>query len=229
MTSCVEILAHCVVRARLAVTHIASGVGKREHETPDFGREWMMLPIAGPVQPEHFPRRVRRRQRVQHRQNWSRPDARAEQHDRPLAGLQNEASARRADFESIPPPDMLAQVASGSPIRLELHADSVALARDWTRKRVTAEEWLAAGRPLKTQHDVLSGQSRWQRPAIQALHGQREDVRRLLIDCRDREKPKSWRNRMRRCCRHEPRITTRRCSRVALETRSKRHAPPGCK
>src|SRR4029450_2444384 len=77
----------------------------------------MMLPIAGPVQPEHFPRRVRRRQRVQHRQNWSRPDARAEQHDRPLAGLQNEASARRADFESIPPPPLPPRARAAAPPR----------------------------------------------------------------------------------------------------------------
>ena len=87
----------------------------------------MMLPIASPVEPQDLPCRAGRGQRVQHRQNRRRPDSRAEQYHRPLSGLQNEASARRADVESIAHPDMIAQVGSSDPIRLDLHADSVAL------------------------------------------------------------------------------------------------------
>ena len=168
-----------------------------------------MLPIASRVEPQDLPCRAGRRQRVQHRQNRRRPDSRAEQHHRPLSGLQNEASARRADVESIAHPDMLPQVGSSRPIRLDLHADSIALRREGTRERVAAKKWRAAGGPLKTQDHVLAGQSRWQRLTVRALHRQREDVRGLLIDRRHRERPKSWCSRMRSCCRREPRVTTR--------------------
>src|SRR4029077_18546058 len=50
VTGGVEILAHLVVRARPAVTHIAAAVGKCGHEAAHFGGEWMMLPIASRVQ-----------------------------------------------------------------------------------------------------------------------------------------------------------------------------------
>ena len=177
----------------------------------------MMLPITSPVEPQQLPGRAGRRQRVQHRQNRCRPDPRAEQHDRPLSGLQNEASARRADVENIAHLDMLPQVGSSHPIRLDLHTDSIALRRDGTRKRVAAKEWRAAGGPLKTQNDVLAGQSRLQRLTVRALHRQGEDVRGLLIDRRHRERPKSWCNRVRSCCRREPRVPTPRGSRLALQ------------
>ena len=104
-----------------------------------------MLPIASRVQPQDLPCRTGRRQRVQHRQNRRRSDSRAEQHHRPLSGLQDEASARRADVESIAHPDMLAQVGSSGPIRLDLYADSIALRREGTRERVAAKKWRAAG------------------------------------------------------------------------------------
>ncbi len=119
-----------------------------------------MLPIASRVQPQDLPCRPSRRQRVQHRQNRRRPDSRAEQHHRPLSRLQNEASARRADVESIAHPDMLPQVGSRRPIRLDLHADSIALRREGTRERVAAKKRRAAGGRLKTQDHVLAGQSR---------------------------------------------------------------------
>src|SRR5262249_32703013 len=151
-------------------------------EAVDFGGEWMMLSIASRVQPEDLSCRVERRQRVQHRQNRRRPDSRAEQHHRPLSGLQNEASARRADVESMAHPDMLSQIGSSRPIRLGLHADSIALRREGTRQRVAAKKWRAAGDPLKTHDHVLPWQSRLQGLTVLALQGQRENVRGLLID-----------------------------------------------
>src|SRR5206468_4891850 len=199
VTGSLEILTHLVARVRPAVTNIAAAVREREHEAPDFGGEWMMLPIASRVQPQDLPCRAGLRKRVQHRQNRRRSDSRAEQHHRPLSGLQNEASARRADVESIAHPDMLPQIGSSRPIRLDLHADSIALRREGTRERVAAKKWRAAGGPLKTQNHVLAGQSRSQRLTVIALHRQREDVRGLLIDRRHRERPKSWCNWMRSC------------------------------
>ncbi len=203
VTGSIEILSHLVARVRPAVTNIAAAVREHRHEAADFGGEWMC--------------RAGRRQRVQHRQNRRRPDSRAEQHHRPLSGLQNEAPARRADVESIAHPDMLPQVGSSRPIRLDLHADSIALRREGARERVAAKKWRAAGGLLKTQHHVLAGQSCWQWLTVRALHRQREDVRGLVIDCRHRERPKSWCRRMRSGCRREPRVPTPRGSRLALQ------------
>src|SRR5262245_61251791 len=217
VTGSVEILTHLVARARPAVTNIATALGEREHEAADFSSEWMMLPIASRVQPQHLPSRADRRQRVQHRQNRRRPDSRAEQHHRPFAGLQNEASARRADVESIAHPDMVPQVGSSRPIRLDLHADSIALRRDRTRERVAAKKWRAADGRLKTQHHVLAWQSRSQRLTVRALHCQREHIRGLVIDHRHRERPKSWCNRMRSWCQHESSVPAPRGSRLALQ------------
>src|SRR5260370_23319934 len=146
VTGSVKILAHLVARARPAVANIAAAAGEREHEAADFGGKWIMLPLASRVQPKDLPCRAGRRQRVEHPQNRRRPDSRAEQHHGPLSGLQNEASARRADVENIAHPDMLPQVASSRPIWLDLHADPIALRREGTRERVAAKEWRARAR-----------------------------------------------------------------------------------
>src|SRR5262249_43029424 len=122
MTDGVEILTHPVARARPAVTNVAAAVRERAHEAADFVGEWMMLAIPSRVQPPDLSRRVFRRQRVQHRWNRRGPDSRAEQQHRLLSGLQNEASARRADVESIAHADMFPEVGSSHAIRLELHA-----------------------------------------------------------------------------------------------------------
>src|SRR6266545_452724 len=101
----------------------------------------MMLPIAGPMEPQDLTRRPGSRQRVQYRQHGGHPDSRAEQHHRALSGLQDEASARRADVEDVVQADMLPQVGSGRPIRLDLHTDSIALRRGVTRERIAAKKW----------------------------------------------------------------------------------------
>ena len=129
MTGRVEILSHRVAATRPAVTDIAAAVREREHEAADLGGKRMMLPDRGRVQPPDLSCRAGRRQRVQHGQHRRRADSRAEQHDRPFAGLQDEASARRADVERIAHTDMLVQVGSGRAVRLDLHADPIALGR----------------------------------------------------------------------------------------------------
>src|SRR5262249_19120911 len=176
-TGRIQILIRPLARAGPAVTNIAAAVRERAHEVADFGGERMMLLIASSVQPQDLPCRLGRCQRVQHRQNRRRPDSRAEQHYGPLSGLQNEASARRADVESMAHRDMLPEVGPSRSIRLDLHADPIALRRERTRERVAAKEWRAAAGPSKTQDDVLAGQSRWQRLTVRALHRQREDIR----------------------------------------------------
>src|SRR5262244_2414067 len=107
---------------------------------------------------------------MQNRQNRCRSDSPAEKHDRPFSGLQNEAPARRADFDSIALPDMLPQVVPGHTIRLNFHTDSIALRRERTRERVAAKKCRAIPGPLETQDDILAGQSGWQFMAVRALH-----------------------------------------------------------
>src|SRR5262245_6650470 len=217
MTRSVEILSHVVARVRSAVANKAAPVRERAHETADFGREWMMLSIASRVQPQNLPVRVRSRQHMKHGQNRRRPDSRAEQHDRAFSRPENEASARRADIERIAHPDMVPQVCSSRPIRLNLHADTITFCRGSIRKRVTAEKWRSAGGPLKTQDHVLAWQSPWQRFTVRALHRQREHVRGFVIYRRHRERAKSWRSRMRCCWQHEPRVPTSCSGRLALQ------------
>src|SRR5262249_21835820 len=55
MTSSIEVLADLVVRTRLAVTNIAATASEGDHELADFDSEWMMLPIAGRMQPQDLP------------------------------------------------------------------------------------------------------------------------------------------------------------------------------
>src|SRR5262249_22694526 len=124
VTGSVEVFTYLVKRARPAIANIAAATRKREYQAADLHGEWMMLPIASRVQPQDLLCGARGGQRVQHRQNRRRPDPRAEQHHRPISGLQNETSARRSDIESVAHTDVLAQVGSSRPARLDLYADS---------------------------------------------------------------------------------------------------------
>lgn len=105
-------------------------VRERGHQAADFGRERMMPTIARCVQPPDLTRGAGRRQRVQHRQYRRCPDSRTEQHQRPFPGLQNKAAARRTDVERVAHHDVLSQVSSRRPLRLDFHTDSIALRRD---------------------------------------------------------------------------------------------------
>src|SRR5262249_13186210 len=186
MAARIEILRNPVVRAGPAVTDIRAGAGKRESQTPHFRREWMMITIASTVQPEDLSPRLRRRQRVQHRQDRRCPDACTEQNDRVFSRLQHEAAAGRADVECIADPNMFSDVVSSRAIRLDLHADAVALRRWRTRERITAEERPVSGR-LKTKDHILARERSVQWLPIGTLERERQDVRRLLIERRDRE------------------------------------------
>src|SRR5262245_48279873 len=98
---------------------------------------------------------------MEHGQNRCRSGSRTERQDPPFSRPQNEAPARRADFDSIALPHMVPQVVSGLTIRLDFHTDSIALRRRRTRERVAAEKRRAIAGPLETQDDVLAGQSCW--------------------------------------------------------------------
>src|SRR3954453_20036604 len=102
--------------------------------------EGMMLPVASPVKPPDRPCRAGCCQRVQHRQHRRRADPRADQHERAISGLENEAAARRADVERVAYPHLVAQVRSGGTVRLELYADAIAFRREGPRKRIAAKQ-----------------------------------------------------------------------------------------
>src|SRR5436305_12495615 len=122
----------------------------------------MVLPIASAVKPQYLTCCAGCRERVQHRENGRSPDSSAEQYYRPVTGLQNKASARRADIHGVAHVKVIPQVSSGRAIRFHLDADPIALRREGTRKRVAAKKRRLSGSPLNPQNDVLAGQSRWQ-------------------------------------------------------------------
>src|SRR5262245_43332538 len=166
-----EIPSHVVVRALPAVTHIAVAVRKREHEATDFSGKGMMLLITSTVQPPDWSCRAGRRQGVQQRHHSLCSYSCTEQDHRSLAGLQKKAAARRADVERMADSDMLAKVPTGRAVRLDLHADPIALRRYGTRERKAAIK-RPAGHCLKTQYHVLARQSSWQRLTSEAAHRQ---------------------------------------------------------
>src|SRR5207237_6237652 len=220
VTRAVEVLTHLVERARPAVTHIAAPLRKREHQAADLGGERMMLPIASLIEPQDLSRRPGFCQRIEHCQNRRRSDSSAEQHYRAFFDTQREASAWQADVEHVAHPQ-LSDAGSCDAIRLDLYADSIALGRWRTRKRVAAKEWRATSTRSKAQDDVLAWQPCSQRLTLRVLHRQRDDVLALPIHRCDRDRPKSRRDRMCRCGWHQPGVTiTRRCP-MALHQRLK--------
>ncbi|MGY4410231.1 hypothetical protein ACVWW4_001967 [Bradyrhizobium sp. LB7.1] len=153
------------------------------------------------------------------------PTARAEQHHRPLSGLQDEASARRTDFEDIACLDEVLQIVSSGSIRLDLHTDPIALGRLRAGERVAANERRTIG-ARKAQDSVLAGQRQRQWLAIRMLQGKRDDVHGLPIDRRNHVRKKSRRGRMSSGCRSKTCIAApSRACRLALKQCFKRRAP----
>ena len=64
-------------------------------------------------------------ERVQHRQHRRHADARAGEHDRPLAVVEDEGSAWGADLQPVADSDVRADVVAGGAVRFDLDADPV--------------------------------------------------------------------------------------------------------
>src|SRR5262245_47797766 len=135
----------------------------------------MVLAIASAVQPENLTCRTLRRQRVQHRQDGRRPDSRAEEHDGPFAGFQNETSAWVTDVQNVARSHVFLQVGSGDAMRLDFDADPIAFGRLEPRERVAAKERRGrrsvrggAGDPVEAEGDVLGWTGRTQLPPVLA-------------------------------------------------------------
>ena len=152
-----------------------------------------MPAVARGVQPQHRTRRMRRRQGVQHRKDGRHPDSGADERHGPLAGLQEERPARRADFEKIPHPHVVSHIGTPYAVRFDLHADPIAIRRGRSRKRVAAKERRVADARSKAQHDILAGQCFWQRLVVEPLHCQRHDIGRFLVNRRQLQRPESRR------------------------------------
>ena len=122
-----------------AETDMAAAVRQAREELPNLGGEKKMSAVARGVQPQHRTRRMRRRQGVQHRKDRRHPDSGADERHGPLAGLQEERPARRADFEKIPHPHVVSHIGTPYAVRFDLHADPIAIRRGRSRKRVAAK------------------------------------------------------------------------------------------
>ncbi len=171
-TGLIEVSPELVSGAGQAVRDITAGARERADQAARLGGEGMVVAIARSVQPQDGTGRPRRRQRVQHRQNRRRADTGAEQNDRRIPGLQDEASARRAHAERVAHADVLSQIGARGAVRLELHADAILLRRWCAGEGVAAIEGLAGDGRAKAQHDVLAGQRNRQRRAVRASHCQ---------------------------------------------------------
>ena len=161
---------------------------------------------------------MRRRQGVKHREDGRRSDARAEEHDGSLVGPQSEVSAWGADLENTAHPHMVSQVGARHTVWLDLHADPIAIHRDGSGKRVAAKKRRATD-AWKAQSHVLAWQRFRQRLAVSALHRQRHNISRFLVNRRHPQRPESRRGRVRSRCRRQPRVAVRPTSEQGGERR----------
>src|SRR5215472_14305731 len=126
-TGKVEIFSHFVVRARSAVADIRLSIRELAYQAADFTGEWMMFAIASRMEPEDLACRTIGCERVQHGQDRSRANSRAEQHRGLISCFQNESSAGITDVENISHAYLLFQIGPCCAMRFDLYADAVAL------------------------------------------------------------------------------------------------------
>ncbi len=121
----IVVITEPISRSRFAVSDKASHVRERCGEVARFAGKGMLGGVSCAVEPPDFARRPARRQGVEHRQHGGRADPGTEQHHRSLAGLQGEASSRRADFEQISTLDPRVEKRAALAVRFLLDADPV--------------------------------------------------------------------------------------------------------
>src|SRR5271163_1892052 len=124
---------------------------------------------------------------------------------------------------------MFAQVLSSRSIRLDLHANSITFRRERPRERVAAKQRRAAGGGLQTHNEVLTRQGRGKLLTVSALQPKRENIRGLAINRTHHQRLKSWRSRMPRRGRRQPRVSRFHPAFLTLQQRFKRLAPSGRK
>src|SRR5262249_46261002 len=114
-TDRVEVLTLAILRLRLAVADMPSSVGEASEELPRLRGEGMRPPVAGAVQPPDLSRGGLRHQGMEHRQYRCRADPRAEEHHRPVPGLEGEAAPGLAHLEDIAGSYLAVQVVPARP------------------------------------------------------------------------------------------------------------------
>src|SRR5215472_12922711 len=100
----------------------------------------MLAAVTGAVDPPDFARRRLRGQRVEHREDWGRTDAGAQQNDRFAPRPQREVAARRTHLDHVADPDLRVDVSPGCPMGFPLDADTIAMVAGLARKRIAAHE-----------------------------------------------------------------------------------------
>jgi hypothetical protein len=106
------------------------------------------------------------RKRVQHRQYWSYSDSGANQNDRPVGWLQNEAPPWGAHLQNVADSDFGAQIVAGRTLIFLFDAQAIVLSAWRAGERVTAQQRGLLRLGTQAYDNELSWQGNRKRPAI---------------------------------------------------------------
>src|SRR5215469_12308702 len=123
-----------------AVGNIAAAAGQGFEEGASFVGKGMLAPIAGAIQPPDLPRRGRSRQRMEHCQQGSSPDAGTQKNNGSVARPKREAAPCRAGLYHIANLQLIVDVSAGGAVQLPLDADPIALGARLSRERIAAHQ-----------------------------------------------------------------------------------------
>src|SRR5262245_41771170 len=98
-------------------------------------RKWMLIAVAGAVNPPNLSPRLLGGQCVQHSEDWGGADPGADQDHRTLALPQCKAAARGAHIENIAWLNPRIDVSPDRTLRLALDADAIAILARRARQR----------------------------------------------------------------------------------------------
>src|SRR3954463_3515395 len=123
----IEVHTWLIRTLRSAVLHVAPAVWQALEQLSHLLGERMFVSVASSINPPHLACRWFGRKRVQHRQDRSHSDSRANQHDRPLVCFQNEAAPRRAHFQYVTDLDIREEIVAGGLVAFPFNAETIAL------------------------------------------------------------------------------------------------------
>src|SRR6516225_589946 len=141
----VEIDSRPIGRLWRTVTNVAAASGQGFEELAHLRRKWMLVAVAGTVNPPNLSPSLLGGQCVQHSEAWGGADAGADKDHGTLPRHQRKAAAWGAHVENIAGLNPRIDVSPGGAIRLALDADAVAILAWRARQRITAQESALVG------------------------------------------------------------------------------------
>src|SRR4051812_44452930 len=105
-----------IVRSGVTEVHVSAHVWERGEKLRALGRERVVAAAACAVQPPDLPVGIPGGQRVQHGEDWRRPDPGTDQQYRRLGLVEDEGAARRGDVELVTDAQARVQIAAGAAV-----------------------------------------------------------------------------------------------------------------